>query len=169
MTNMQAVAEPKAGEPQIRIFPHSRGEFPSDGLLQIWLHSALRSKGGVYHLKTLRGGKPKNLSPGSIVLFRFDKSVVGEAVVQKDISKNISNEEREDMNLLTGKKQKYEGRVTFNPSSIRLYSPPVKLDKIKTFGGKKDLIRGAQAQIILDWEAYAEILKEVATKGTFVA
>jgi hypothetical protein len=92
---------PEKGEivtkPQIRIFPHSREEFPSDGLLQIWLHSALRSKGGVYHLKTLNGGKPKNLSPGSIVLFRFDKSIVGEAVVQKD----ISNEPGQDMNLLT--------------------------------------------------------------------
>lgn len=151
-------------EPQIRIFPHSRKEFPSDGLLQIWLHSVLRSKGGVYHLKTLNGGKAKNLSPGTIVLFRFDKSIVGEAVVQKD----ISSERGQDMNLLTGKKQDYEGQVTFHPSSIRLYSPPVKLEKIQNFVGKKDVIRGAQAQIILKWTAYAEILKEVVTNGAFV-
>jgi len=38
------------GALQVRIFPHCQKEFPSEDSLLTWLLTALRGRGGVYHL-----------------------------------------------------------------------------------------------------------------------
>ena len=72
-------------DPRVRIFPHSKEEFPSEDSLRDWLLGELRDKdknGGVYHLRT--SSRVKDLPPGSIVLFRYGKGIVGEGVVWKE-------------------------------------------------------------------------------------
>src|SRR6266487_6319741 len=109
--------------PQIRIFPHSKEEFPSEDSLRTWLLTALRGRGGVYYL--LNRDAVRDLPPGSIVLFRYGQKIVGEAVVRK---------EKEPFNgtsrTLAGKEEEYEAQVTFPSSSIRLYAPPLPVENI---------------------------------------
>jgi hypothetical protein len=164
MSNATAAITQRASEPQIRIFPHSREEFPSDDLLRIWLLNALRGRGGRYRLRSLKGGKPQALPPGSIVLFRYADDIIGEAVVQKDIEKESGTER----NLWTGKDVEYEALVTFAPSSIRLYAPAVSVQKIQKYVGK-DITTAANAYVELDWNAYASVLQDVVSAGAFIS
>ncbi len=57
---------------------------------------------------------------GSVVLFRYWDSIVGEAIVSKE---SVWEQERE--RTWSGEEVEYVGHVTFSPSSIRLYSPPL--------------------------------------------
>jgi hypothetical protein len=147
--------------PQVRIFPHSRTkEFPSEDLLMTWLLNGLRGRGGVYHLRSVDA--VANLSPGSIVLFRYSQIIVGEAVVWKEKETTPATKER----TLMGDEVEYPAHITLAPSSIRLYSPPLPVEDIQQHV-KKD-IGSAQPYHILDWQSYAWILKEVVSRGGFV-
>src|SRR5262245_6162740 len=105
---------------QVRIFPHSQKEFPSEDSLITWLLTGLRGRGGVYHLR--HADAVKDLPAGSVVLFRYGHRIVGEAVVCK--GKETLAEKVKDRTL-TGEEEEYGARVTFAPSSIRLYAPPL--------------------------------------------
>jgi len=135
-------------DPQVRIFPHSKEEFPSEESLKTWLLGDLRNKkGGVYHLRTVN--RVKELPPGSIVLFRYGKVIVGEAVVWK------------------GKKALEHGaQVTFAPASVRLYAPPLSVEQIRA---GKNIASSARVYVKLDWSIYACVLKEVVSRGTFIS
>lgn len=153
--------------PQVRIFPHSQEEFPSKDLLMAWLLNGLRGRGGEYHLAS--ADSVADLPPGSIVLFRYGNEIVGEAVVWKE--KETFPEGKKGKNLL-GQEGQYGAQVTFAPSSIRLYSPPLLVDKIQSqldrLQVKKDL-SGARPYYLLDWNTYGHILKEVASGGAFIS
>jgi hypothetical protein len=155
--------------PQVRIFPHSQAEFPSKDLLMTWLLIGLRGRGGVYHLSS--ADAVADLPPGSIVLFRYGHEILGEAVVCR--GKEI---EREKGRNLLGEEGEYAAQVTFAPSSIRLYSPPLSVKQIQKHT-EKDISSSAQPYYKLDWEVYGCILKEVVsgrdqsatTEGGFIA
>src|SRR5262249_21824994 len=66
---------------QVRIFPHSQKEFPSEDSLLTWLLTGLRGRGGVYLLRN--ADAVKDVPTGSVVLFRYGNRIVGEAVVWK--------------------------------------------------------------------------------------
>jgi hypothetical protein len=144
-----------AQTPQVRIFPHNTGEFPERDDLMTWLLNGLRGRGGEYHLTS--ADAVADLPPGSIVLFRHGNEIIGEAVVRKG------------KELCSGKA--YAAQVTFATSSIRLYSPPVDINKIQPLVDesqiKKDL-SGARPYYILNWDIYGRILKEVAEAGAFI-
>src|SRR5262249_35896187 len=118
---------------QVRIFPHSKEQFPSEDSLRTWLLTSLRGRGGVYYLKDAR--QISEVSPGCVVLFRYDKNIVGEAVVWKE-----KDPFREPMKnkTLTGDEAEYTGCITFHPSSIRLYAPPVPVNAVQPYL-KKDV------------------------------
>jgi hypothetical protein len=148
--------------PQVRIFPHAvEDEFPSEDLLRMWLLSGLRGRGGEYHL---RKDAVTDLPPGSIVLFRWGTVIVGEAVVWKQ--KEVFPQKKKDWTLL-GKEQEYEAQVTFAPSSIRLYSPPLPVELVQPHTDKD--LTFARAYAVLDWGVYARILEEVVKAGAFVS
>ena len=148
--------------PQVRIFPHAvEDEFPSEDLLRMWLLNGLRGRGGEYHLRNKDA--VTDLPPGSIVLFRWGDVIVGEAVVWKQ--KEVFPQKKKE-GTLSGKEQEYEAQVTFAPSSIRLYAPPLPVKQIQQPG--KDLTF-ARAYTVLDWDVYARILEEVVKAGAFVS
>ena len=142
--------------PQVRIFPHSvKEEFPSEDHLRMWLLNGLRGRGGEYHLRDKDA--VADLPPGSIVLFRWGHVIVGEAVVWN--GKEVYSQKKKVRTLL-GEEQEYEAQVTFAPSSIRLYAPPVPVKQIEQHAGK-DLIRFAGAYSVHKWEFYAHVLQQV--------
>jgi hypothetical protein len=148
---------------QVRIFPHSQKEFPSEDSLLTWLLTGLRGRGGVYHLRN--GDAIKDLPPGSVVLFRYGNRIVGEAVACK--GKETFQQKVKDRTL-TGEEAEYEAQVTFVPSSIRLNAPPLPVERIQPHLNK-DVVKYAGAYTDLDWDIYGIVLQEVVSKGTFIA
>ena len=138
--------------PQVRIFAHSSKDYPTKDDLMAWLLNGLRGRGGEYRLTTAH--RVKYLPPGSVVLFRYADEIVGEAVVSKE-KEIVSGEE-------------YAAQVTLAPSSIRLYSPPLPINRIQQLYPEKDISSSAQPYYILPWESYSHILKEVVTAGVFI-
>ena len=149
--------------PQIRIFPHSQEEFSSEDSLVTWLLNGLRARGGLYHLRSANA--VKDLPRGSIVLFRYGPKIVGEAVVQ--VGKEVYSEKLKDRTL-SGEEVEYEAQVIFATSSIRLYAPPVQVDKIEPHT-KKDLTTFAGAKTESDWNVYGRIMEEVVLGGGFIS
>jgi hypothetical protein len=134
-------------------------------LLMMWLLTSLRGRGGIYHLRDANA--VKDLRRGSVVLFRCQHNIVGEAIVSKE--KEIYSEKLRDRTLL-GEEEEYEAQVTFAPSSIRLYSPPLPASYIQLLlGNTKDIMTFPGAYAELDWCFYSQILEEVVSRGTFVA
>jgi hypothetical protein len=147
---------------QVRVFPHSQKEFPSVDSLLTWLLTGLRGRGGVYLLRN--ADAVREVPPGSVVLFRYGSRIVGEAVVSK--GKEVFAEKIKDR-MLTGEEAEYGAQVTFIPSSIRLYAPPLPVDRLQPHLDK-DIVKYAGAYTDLDWAMYGIVLQEVVSKGTFI-
>jgi hypothetical protein len=152
--------------PHIRLFPHSRDEFPYVDALMTWLLTALRAKGGLYHLRSAKS--VEHLPVGSIVLFQWsDDKIVGEAVVAKAVAK-----QKEKVRIESGEVVEYEAQVTFARSSIRLYAPPLPVSTLqeilKELGDSKNIEAVPRYSRLEDWQLYPRILKEVVARGGFV-
>jgi hypothetical protein len=150
-------------EPQVRVFPHSKNQFPTADSLQTWLLTALRGRGGVYLLTNPNA--IAGTGPGSVVLFRHGQIIVGDAVVGK--SKENLAEPLTDTTL-TGGVAEYLAQITFEPSSIRLYAPPLPVERIQLHVPNMDLVTFAPAYHTLEWATYGLVLQEVVAKGRFV-
>jgi len=148
--------------PHIRIFPHSRDEFPSLDMLATWLATALKARGGRYLIRSANA--VADLSTGSIVLFRYSHVIVGEAVVHKYV-----REPMEDQTLL-GHQTPYEAYVEFSLTSIRLFVPPFPVNELQAIVGDKPNITAAQPYYKLeDWRVYPELLAaHVEKSGAFL-
>jgi hypothetical protein len=107
----------------------------------------------------------KDLPPGSVVLFRYGHRIVGEAVVGK--GKELL-EEKVKGHTLTGEEAEYGARVTFVPSSIRLFAPAVPVQQIQPHL-EKDVVKYPGAYTHLEWSIYGIVLQEVVSQGTFVS
>jgi hypothetical protein len=147
---------------QARIFPHSQKEFPSEDSLLTWLLTSLRGRGGVYYLR--HADAVKAVPAGSVVLFRYGNHIVGEAVVSKD---KETFAEKVRGRTITGEEAEYGAQVTFVPSSIRLYAPPLPVERLQPHL-EKDVVKFAGAYTELDWAIYDIVLQEVVSKGTFI-
>jgi hypothetical protein len=103
-------------KPYIRILPHGPDEFPSEDQLVGWLLNGLRGRAGKYYFSSKRVDE---LPRGSLVLFRYWDSIVGEAIVSslEPVWKN--HRER----TMLGKEVDHVGHIILAPSSIRIYSP----------------------------------------------
>ena len=132
----------------IRIFPHKDEIFKTKKSLKFFLLTELKKNDGIYHITSLKG--IKSVPAGSIVLFRKKNKIVGEAIVKEDIKKINS--------------QDYEGIIRFEPSSIRVYSEPIDIEKLQEYTDN-NLNYGQAYHIIEDWSAYQEIIKSVGVNG----
>src|SRR5262249_37777561 len=119
-------------------------------------------RGGVYHLRNANA--VKDLPRGSVVLFRYGDGIVGEAVVCKG---KVTFSEKKTDRTLTGVEAEYGAEVTFVPSSIRLYAPPLPVEKLQPHLDK-DVVKYAGAYTDLDWSIYGVVLQEVVSNGTFI-
>jgi len=136
----------------IRIFPHSKEEFPTADDLRSWLLTALKARGGRYLLRSGQGSIP----PGSVVLLRHGNKIVGEAVVEEDfVSQHIEEEGFT-----------YEGFIKFAPSSIRLYVGALPIEVLGNIAGR-DFSVARTYYKIEDWAVYSRILCEVVGEGFY--
>jgi len=142
--------------PIIRIFPHSREEFKSADELRTWLYNELRLRDGKYNLRSIQTvGIGKN-TPGTLILFRFNKEILGEAIVKEDVieEKNIFEE------------IEYEGMIRVEASSIRIYRKPIGINFIEKITDR-DLSIAQNHYKFNDWNIYSKILEEVVKNGFF--
>ena len=148
--------------PHIRIFPHSREEFPSIDSLTTWLLTGLKARGGVYHMRSSKS--VKDLEAGSIVLFRYGDKIVGEGVVSTYV-RGLAPDK-----TLSGEEVAYEARTIFSPSSIRVYSPPIQIEALQHLVGQEpNMIPSAQPYFIIeDWSIYPHLLALQVKQGTFL-
>ena len=137
----------------VRIFPHSRDEFETDDELRSWLHNGLRLRDGEYYLRATKG--IGSIPRGSIVLFRFDKDIVGEAIVKEDVQK---------VDIIR-RGVKYEGMIKFEASSIRIYRRPIKIKFLENITGRDFSV--ARTYFKIEWDVYRQILAEVVKYGFF--
>ena len=137
--------------PNIRIFPH-RKWFPKDEDIKGWLHFTMRNRGGTYYFRKAYKYIKHSNPPGTIVLFRYDEDIVGEAVVAIDtIKSNISH---------------YEMMVTFDPSSIRIYKKPLTIQTLSKIV-EKDL-KSDTTYYNIPMKYYGLIMAEVVRRGGYV-
>jgi hypothetical protein len=138
----------------LRIFPHSQNEFPCLDALQTWLMTALRAGGGEYLLRSRNS--VADLPAGSIVLFRYGDELVGEAVVREYVR------ESQTARTFTGEERHYEARVSFAPSSIRMFSPPIPIEALKVLirdsGDDKSLTGRNPYYEFTNWAIYPKLL-----------
>jgi hypothetical protein len=148
--------------PHIRIFPHSQEEFPAEEALTMWLLTGLKARGGKYLLRSSKA--IADLPVGSIVLFRYGRVIVGEAVVLR-----YALEPTKDRTL-TGKEYEYQAYVKFSPSSIRVYAPPIRVDTLQSFiGDSPNIVPSAQPYFkIEDWTVYPRLIGKIAVSGAFL-
>jgi hypothetical protein len=137
----------------IRIFPHSREEFPLQRDLAAWLMTGLRANGGKYLItnRTQTGtNRPDELPAGSVALFRYGDNLLGEAVVRSYTKKPDTDPDD---------KASYVAKVIFAPSSIRIYSPPVPVGVLATIVGDDDRFNlPFSYHQIDDWTVYPALL-----------
>lgn len=147
----------------IRIFPHSKEEFPSLDMLTTWLLTALKARGGRYLIRSSKS--VADLPLGSIVLFRYGHVIVGEAVVYSYV-----RESRNDRTLL-GQETEYEAYVEFSPSSIRVLLPPLPVEELQSIiGDSLNVMASAQPYYKLeDWSVYPKLLAaHIGNAGAFL-
>lgn len=138
--------------PHIRIFPHSKEEFPSLDMLTTWLLTALKARGGRYLIRS--SSSVAELPPGSIVLFRYGRVIAGEAVVSQYVKDATRNR------TVLGQETHYEAYVELSQSSIRVFAPPLPVDELQTvIGGALNITTSAQPYYKLeDWTVYPRLL-----------
>ncbi len=148
--------------PHIRIFPHIQEEFPAEETLTMWLLTGLKARGGKYLLRSSKA--VADLPVGSIVLFRYNRVIVGEAVVS-----GYALEPTKDRTL-TGQEYEYQAYVQFLPSSIRLYAPPIRVEILQSLIGESpNIVPSAQPYFkIEDWTVYPRLLAEISRSGAFL-
>jgi hypothetical protein len=149
--------------PHIRIFPHSKDEFPSLDMLTTWLMTALKARGGRYLIRSANA--VADLPTGSVVLFRYGHVIVGEAVVCRYV-----RDSAKDRTLL-GQETHYEAHVVFSPTSIRLFVPPLPVTELQSIiGDSLNITTSAQPYYKLeDWSAYPKLLAaHVGEAGAFL-
>jgi hypothetical protein len=144
----------------IRIFPNSQGEFETQAQLSAWLMTTLRANGGKYRITTQSeqsNHRPAELPTGSIVLFRFNKLIIGEAVVLK-YSNEPAKDEEDGVDFLA--------RVFFVPSSIRIFSPAIPIKVLDDLEEVPQNLSGANPYYrLVNWIVYPKMLAAHITGG----
>jgi hypothetical protein len=138
-------------KPIIRIFPHKTW-FPKDEDLKGWMHFTMRNRGGTYYFrkgyKYIKHANP----PGTLVLFRYEDSIVGDGIVKIDtVKSNISH---------------YEIMITFEPTSLRIYRKPLPVKKLSKIVNKD--LKSDTTYYSIPMKHYGEIMTEVVHMGGFI-
>jgi hypothetical protein len=100
------------------LFPHSPQEFPSIHALQKFLLCELPGRRrGAYHLAHADSYEP--ILPGSRVLFHKNKKFYGHGTAKRAVKPYTGTL----TSPVTGRR--YEGTLTFDPDTIRLFEQPI--------------------------------------------
>ena len=137
--------------PSIRLFPHSQGVFATPEELADWLRTRLGANGGRYRL--LRKGPPKELTRGTVVLFRHGNHIIGEAVV-----------DRYNREPFTEEGVAYTAQVFFKPETIRVFDTPVRVDDLQQVDGVTKNLQGANAYTVIEAPSVYERFRALAGK-----
>ena len=128
-------------------------EFNTLDELRTWyIDICKKERGGIFHLRSDTLGY--NNAPGSIFIFKWNNEWIGEAIVLKDVEENTFTDNPEPF------------LITFEPSSMRLYSATIPVNIIREVLmdlGNKD-IRG-QGSRLLNLEGYLYIQQHIIEKG----
>jgi hypothetical protein len=131
--------------PAIYSFPHSSEEFSSAEELADYLRETLVDRDGRYRVVTAsRYTSPKS---GDIVLFQKDRQVVGEARIKEGLRRY------EQPERVAG--HKYQGYITFDPDTVRVYEKTISFDEVEEKSGIKLISRAVQG---IDSKAYKAIM-----------
>lgn len=149
---------------QVRVFPHSQQEFPTEDSLRTWLLTGLRGRGGVYHLRDANAVKDPPV--GTVVLFRYGQRIIGEALVSRA---KETFPQKVKVRILTAEEVEYSAQITFAPSSIRLYAPPLPIERLQDELPEKDVEKFPLAYHKLEWGVYAKVLQHVITQGGLIS
>jgi hypothetical protein len=115
--------------------------------------TVLKANGGKYRITSESedsSNRPAELPCGSVVLFRFEDLLVGEAVVHAYSPDPGVDED-------SGKK--YIARVFFVPSSIRIFCPPIPIKALQVLIGDAKKLTGRNPYYeFTDWTLYPKLL-----------
>lgn len=128
----------------IRVFPHTT-LFSSGDELKSWLYFTLRGRDGYYYLKNVPTTMIDHTPRGSIVMFRYGDSIVGEAVVRRDI--------------MESNVPAYQSMIKFHAYSIRVFKNPLRIPRIEALIGKPLSMEGRYYKLPLS--DYGFFLNEV--------
>ena len=106
----------------IFLFPHSEDEFPTKEDLKKYLRGPLLKRGGEY--RVVRADRYTGPQRGDVAIFHRDGQFVGEAQVEVGL-------QRYDRRRRIGGRT-YQGWLTFDPSSVRVYEATFKEFKRRT-------------------------------------
>lgn len=154
-TNVKLITEDYEKKPKIIIFPHDKKNFPVKEILLNRIKKL--QEGDIYGYKV-----PRPLQPGSIVLFAYEKEIVGQAVV-KVWRKPTAEEKAKIRNRSLG----YEPKYVFEAVKelVSIFPQPVKITELKRFQGmdKKKIHSTVRNYPYLSTEEYLEILSKTAS------
>ena len=125
--NENGCVDRKIGKPEIRIFPNSKAkEFGTNRDLVNYLKDELSTKGtGIYYFRSYR--QVKCIPGNSWALFRFEDLILGCAKIKEPaVSKKKS-----------GPNQEYEGQITFDVTSTKVFDPPLEIRRLEWLTGEK--------------------------------
>lgn len=105
------------------LFPHSSKEFPTVETFQKFILCELPDKGGAYHVAT--SAKYQRILPGSPVLFHKRRMFFGKGKI-KDAVKPYKGSD-----ISPASRKPYEGTITFDPESIRLFPRAIAFDDVE--------------------------------------
>lgn len=130
-------------EPAVYLVPHAQEEFESINDLKEFLSKELKFRGGWYYVASVHYWR--NVSRGSMCLFQKNKTIIGEGKLLSDLMPNNKGEK----SPVTG--MSYEGRVQFDPASIKIYARGVPFDEAERIVGKTLTWRGVQKLTMEDY------------------
>lgn len=87
--------------------------------------------------------------------------------------KEVLDKKVKGKTLLGNQEGEYDATVVVAPSSIRLYAPPLSVERIQKYmdehGEGKNIVKFPGAYVQLKWDIYSFVLQEVVSNGTFVS
>ena len=145
--------------PEVRIFPNNRNiEFDTKEELAKYLNEGFYPKRtGTYYFRSYR--QVKCIPRDSWALFRFGGSIMGCAKVKEPaVSRNYESQELKE----------YEGQITFDVPSTKVFNPPLKIERLEKLTGEKyhndDNFKTGRAYYIISKEHQNEVLKLIGVK-----
>ena len=146
-------------KPEVRIFPNNRNmEFDTKEELAKYLNEGFYPKRtGTYYFRSYR--QVKCIPRDSWALFRFGDSIMGCAQVKEPaVSRDYESQELKE----------YEGQITFDVPSTKVFNPPLKIERLEKLTGEKyhndDNFKTGRAYYIISKEHQNEVLKLIGVK-----
>jgi len=130
--------------PTVYIFPNSEDEFSKFSDLKNYIEDDLRRGEGYNHTQI------RETSPGSIILFAYNKKIVGEGVVKSATTEKVPKD--------------YKKTYFFDKDLLRVYNKKIPIDDLKdlpTFRDSKNIGGSIHYPSRLTYSEYFQILRKM--------